>query len=327
MAEHRRGDKIGGSGFSLRRGPDIGLLWCKLQLPVPAPWPPVSFRQTPWPCHPRTHPWTEYQGGGVVDWGAFETLEEKTSFPVLLALACREPRQGVPAQGSRSCPRPLHPAGWSPWRRRSSSPLPRAPVPDFRGSCGRREGAAEWAWGFEWESRLCGPAPRSSQPGPARWGGGVCWLVGDQVPFWGAFQTLDRVSELEPQESVTHHPSTLEVAPVPRTPKNPSSAEPSKLSRSVLLGETRKKKGDWFRQPRCAREQVAELLSAVRAGTRSLRLCVRCEWGPRKPLCGDLDPGWSWGSHLSEGRGCVGARKSLILGSLAVVGGGSPGGR
>lgn len=64
MAEHRRGDKIGGSGFSLRRGPDIGLLWCKLQLPVPAPWPPVSFRQTPWPCHPRTHPWTEYQGGG-----------------------------------------------------------------------------------------------------------------------------------------------------------------------------------------------------------------------------------------------------------------------
>lgn len=56
---------------------------------------------------------------------------------------------------------------------------------------------------------------------------------GDEVPFWGAFQTLDRVLELEPQESVTHHPSTLEVAPVPRTPKNPSSAEPSKLSRAI----------------------------------------------------------------------------------------------
>ncbi|KAI5132134.1 Testis-Expressed Protein 35 [Manis pentadactyla] len=38
---------------------------------------------------------------------------------------------------------------------------------------------------------------------------------------------------VESQEPVTHHPSSLEVAPVPRTPRNPSSAVGTKLSRAI----------------------------------------------------------------------------------------------
>lgn len=321
MAENRRGDKIGGSGFSLRCGPDIGLLWCKLQLPVPAPWPPVSFRQTPLPCHPRTHPWTEYQGG-VLDLGASETLEEKTSFPVLLALACRGTPPGGAGPGVKVLPSAPTPSSLESLEA-AGAPV-HSPKLQFLISAGAAGGGRGLQGEREDLNEKAGcVAPRPALPSPARWGGGVCWLVGDEVPFWGAFQTLDRVLELEPQESVTHHPSTLEVAPVPRTPKNPSSAEPSKLSRSVLLGETRKKRGDWFRQPRCAREQVAELLSAGHALRTVCALCVGTpQASVRRP-----GPRLVLGSHLSEGRGCVSARKNLILGTLAVVGGVSPGGR
>lgn len=54
-----------------------------------------------------------------------------------------------------------------------------------------------------------------------------------EVPFSGAFLPLDRLLELESQEPITHHASTLEVAALPGTLRNASSPEHSKLSRAI----------------------------------------------------------------------------------------------
>lgn len=74
--------------------------------------------------------------------------------------------------------------------------------------------------------------------------GGVSVAGGDNCFSRGTFLSLYRILELESQEPITHRPGPLEIAPLPKTPKNPSSTEHSKLGRSVLLGErggTRKK--------------------------------------------------------------------------------------
>lgn len=66
--------------------------------------------------------------------------------------------------------------------------------------------------------------------------GGVSVAGGDNCFSRGTFLSLYRILELESQEPITHRPGPLEIAPLPKTPKNPSSTEHSKLGRSVLFG-------------------------------------------------------------------------------------------
>lgn len=177
----------------------------------------------------------------------FETSGRSTSFSVLLAPACRGAQQGGVGPGVKVLPSgPLIPSRLEPMEA-AGAPV-HSPKFQFLISAGAAglggRGLQSEREDLNEKAGCVAKEPRSSQPilVGSECSGGWC---GD-VPFWGAFQTLDRVLELESQESITHHPSTLEVAPVPKTPKNPSSAEHSKLSRSVLFGEqgdTRKKKG------------------------------------------------------------------------------------
>lgn len=126
---------------------------------------------------------------------------------------------------------------------------------------------------------------------------------GEEVPFWGAFQTLDRVLELEPQESVTHHPSTSEVAPVPRTRKHPSSAGPPKLNRSVLLGEREKEKRGLVRQPQVC--QGAGGRAPLCSPGRDTLFRTLCAGTPQ--VSAETWTPAGLGIPLPEGRGCVSA--------------------
>lgn len=94
-----------------------------------------------------------------------------------------------------------------------------------------------------------------------------------EVRFWGAFLSLDGDLELKSQGLTIHHPSTLEVAPVPRTPRNPSTAEHSKVEQVSALGvASQKEKEEWYTRPGVQMSRWLKFLSPVPAGTRSLGL-------------------------------------------------------
>lgn len=130
--------------------------------------------------------------------------------------------------------------------------------------------------------------------------GGFPLAGGDKRFSGGTFLSLYRILELESQEPITHRPSPLEIAPLPKTPKNPST-EHSKLSRLVILGErggTRKKTrtGPLVQVCKGAGGPSSFLCSPDPDTLFRIVLCV----GSRKPLCGVLNSGWSWGPIIRK---------------------------
>ena len=152
------------------------LLRCKLPI-VPAPFLPSFISPDFFTVPPRTFlsiSAPNWVSRGFPRFGTLWNLREKTKQQQQQKeFISSAPDPWLPRNPLRRCKPwgpgpalgPSHPVTGSPGAGASSSPLSAAPVPAFRRSWGTgREGAPEWVWGFEWESRLWRRRPILSCP-------------------------------------------------------------------------------------------------------------------------------------------------------------------